>query len=630
MNQVKATRGVRLRTGVFLSMGLMAALPSLPAAARPADPADAAAVLARAKEAAGGKAWDRLARVHSRVHIETGGMAGEAESWEDLATGRHATTYALGPITGAEGFDGKTAWSQDPSGQSHREEGGEAKVGTANDAYRTCMGYWYPDRWPATIVDEGTRTEEGRGFRVLTITPRDGRPFELWIDATTWLFDRMVEKTAIETRTTLFSDYERVEGVMLPHATRITNGTPKYDQVVTVLSVEVNPAIDDGRFAMPAPPQPDYAMAGGATSVTVPFELVNNHIYVDVLLNGKGPFRVLCDTGGQNVITPTVARALGLESMGAMEGHGVGEKSEEFSITSVDTLALGAVTLQKQLFAVFPLEPFADVEGTPQSGLVGYEIFKRFVVTIDYEHERLTLTLPAAFTPGDEGVAVPFHFNGSIPQVEGSIDGIAGKFDIDTGSRASLSILGPFAEKNGLEAKLKPRFEGVTGWGVGGAARGRLARAKELRLGDASIAAPVTELSLQKKGAFTDPYVAGNVGAGILKRFTVTFDYAKQRMILEPNANHDAPDVYDRSGMWINRSHGALDVVDVIAGGPADGGGLQVGDRIVSVDGEPVADPTLLEMRARFRHDPPGTRVRLTVESGGARRDVTLVLADLI
>lgn len=34
-------------------------------------------------------------------------------------------------------------------------------------------------------------------------------------------------------------------------------------------------------------------------SVTVPFTLANNQIYVDVLLNGKGPFRALCDTGAR-------------------------------------------------------------------------------------------------------------------------------------------------------------------------------------------------------------------------------------------------------------------------------------------------------------------------------------------
>ena len=57
---------------------------------------------------------------------------------------------------------------------------------------------------------------------------------------------------------------------------------------------------------------------------------------------------------------------------------------------------------------------------------------------------------------------------------------------------------------------------------MGGAARSLVTRAKVLRLGKVEVQAPVTELSLQKKGAFVSPYVAGNVGAGVLKRFNIT------------------------------------------------------------------------------------------------------------
>ena len=71
----------------------------------------------------------------------------------------------------------------------------------------------------------------------------------------------------------------------------------------------VNVPVEDSAFKLPAPPPPDFALAGGKTSTTVPFELVNNHIYVDVRLNGKGPYRLMCDTGGANIVTPELFRA---------------------------------------------------------------------------------------------------------------------------------------------------------------------------------------------------------------------------------------------------------------------------------------------------------------------------------
>lgn len=587
-------------------------------------------VLARVKQAMGGNAWDSLRTTHVHIKIKTGGLDGTGESWSDLRTGRSRSRYELGPIRGEDGFDGATVWSKDRSGQTRPEQGGDEREGAADEAYRTCMGYWFPDRWPAKVEPAGEKREGARTFQVLRITPERGRPFEMWIDAKTWLIDRTVEKAAMETRTTFLSDYGEAKGVKVPFEQRSTNGEERYDQFVSIESIEFDVPVEDSFFAMPASAPPDFAFGSGITSTVVPFELINNHIYVDVRLNGRGPFRLLCDTGGANVVTPTLAKELGLEAQGALQGRGVGEKSEDVGFVTVDTLQIGDVGIAKQLFAVFPLESFSNIEGVPQYGLVGYEIFKRFAVRVDYENRLLTLTDPAAFTYEGKGTVVPFQFNGHIPQVEGSVDGVPGKFDIDTGSRSSLSLLGPFVERNGFEAKLRPKFSCVTGWGVGGAARGRVARAGTLKLGDVTIESPVTELSLQKKGAFTDPYVAGNVGAGVLKRFNVVFDYRNQRIVFEPNANAAKPDVFDRSGMWVNLAGDAFEVVDVTAGAAAEKAGLEVGDRIVAVDGKAASKMTLPELRARFRADPPGTTIPLTVERKGKKLKLKLVLQDLV
>jgi hypothetical protein len=590
---------------------------------------DPRAVLARVKEATGGAAWDRITSAHSTVVVETGGLKGTAEGFEDVLTGRSVSHYHLGPMTGAGGFDGKTVWSQDSSKQVRIEEGGEAREAAADDAYRSALGYFYPERWPARLEYKGEKTEDGRTFLVVRATPKGGRPFDIWIDAKTNLIDRTVEKASIETRTVYYSDYREVEGVRVPFSQRSTNGEEKYDQYVTVRSLEFNVALDDARFAAPAPPPPDFAITGGS-STTIPFELLNNHIYVQVKINGRGPFRVLCDTGGANIVTPEVAKELGLATEGALQGRGVGEKSEDVALAKVDTLQIGDATLRNQVFAVFPLASFSKVEGVASGGLVGYEIFKRFVVTVDYEGSRLTLTLPEAFDYEGEGTVVPFKFNEHIPQVEGEIDGIAGKFDIDTGSRASLDLLGPFVEKHGLKAKYAPRLEGVTGWGVGGPVRAAIGRAEVLKLGDVTVRAPVTELTLQQKGAFTDPYVAGNVGAGVLKRFNIVFDYGRKRMIFEKNANYAKADAFDRAGMWMNEGEGGFEVMDVFAGSPAAQAGIRVGDTIVAVDGRPVASVTLPGLRQRFRTDPPGTKVTLEVRTAGTEREVSLTLRDLV
>ncbi len=604
-----------------------------------------AAVLARAKEASGGKAWDAVASRHVRARLHVGGLDGSAESIEDVRTGHHALRYSLGPLKGAQGFDGTTAWTQDASGQARAEESEDARREAADEAYRTALAFWYPRRWPGQVESLGRREDGPRRFDVLRITPRGGRPFELWIDAASGLFDRVVETGAVDRRTAFFSDFREVDGVKVPFATRSTNGDTRYDQLVTVESIRFNEPIAAGAFAMPAPPPSDFSLAGGATSTSVPFELLNNHIYLDVELGGKGPFRLLCDTGGANIVTPELAKALGLKPEGALQGRGVGDKSEDVGLVKMASLEVGGATLRDQVFAVYDLGPLTSAEGAPVNGLIGYEVFKRFVVRVDYEHRTLTLTLPAAFSYHGGGVVVPFKFNAHVPQVAGSIDGIAGAFDLDTGSRASVDLLASFVEQHGLRTRYAPKLEGVAGWGVGGPARAQFARAGSLRLGGLEISRPPIELTLQTKGAFADKYVAGNVGGALLSHFNVTFDYSRQQVIFERferdgrQGGGGASDLhipFDRAGAWLNLAAEAppalpaFEVIDVYAGGPAAEAGLRPGDRIVEVDGKTPADLPLPALRERLRNDPPGTRVHLTVVRAGARDETVVVLRDLI
>ena len=117
----------------------------------------------------------------------------------------------------------------------------------------------------------------------------------------------------------------------------------------------------------------------------------------------------------------------------------------------------------------------------------------------------------------------------------------------------------------------------------------------------------------------------------MLKRFNLVFDYGRKVIYFERNANDAQPDVFDRSGMWINVTEGggSFDVVDVMAGGPADRAGLEAGDQIVKVDGAPADDVSLPELRKRFRSDPPGTKIKVEFSRAGKVTAAEVILRDL-
>ena len=85
----------------------------------------------------------------------------------------------------------------------------------------------------------------------------------------------------------------------------------------------------------------DAALPGEKSAATLPFDMIDNRIFVDINLNGKGPFRVIFDTGGDNIMTPEVAAALGLKVESAGKSGGTGESLVERGQTTIDEMRIG-------------------------------------------------------------------------------------------------------------------------------------------------------------------------------------------------------------------------------------------------------------------------------------------------
>jgi len=126
-----------------------------------------------------------------------------------------------------------------------------------------------------------------------------------------------------------------------------------------------------------------------------------------------------------------------------------------------------------------------------------------------------------------------------------------------------------------------------------------------LNIGPLSLPNPVVEIATDKGGAFADASLAGNIGAGILKRYVLTLDYEHSTIYLRPVAAPVADlDTFDRAGMWINADPQGFKVVDVTPTGPAEAAGLEPGDIITTVDGKPAAGVRLYELRTTANQRP--------------------------
>ena len=382
----------------------------------------------------------------------------------------------------------------------------------------------------------------------------------------------------------------------------------------------------------PSQAESKFSIAGGKTTTELAFELIDNRVFVEVQLNGRGPFHFILDTGNSDfAIVDDVAQRLGLQVKDAGQENGVGEKKVRTGQTQIAKVQLGDLEFDDIEATVLPDVGSGNVFGKePVDGIVGLDLFQQVVVKHDYIHMVLTFTRPDKFNYRGSGVIVHFDRPRQIPVVDAELDGVRGKFGIDTGARSSLLAYAPFVDQNHLEEKYDAKLEGVTGWGIGGPVRSLLARAKELRIGEVVVHDLVIRLSTQKTGLTTSSAMAGLIGPDVLSQFDLTVDYSRNRLIFEKNKRYGRRDSYDRAGMWMGQDGEHFTVVDVIAGGPADEAGIKRGESILAIDGVSTDKLILPEVRDKIRRDPVGKRITLLLESNGKRQTAVVTLRDLV
>jgi Aspartyl protease/PDZ domain len=559
------------------------------------------------------------------------GLTGVETEAIDLSTGAYVERLDSGFLHTAEGFDTRTPWMRDVSGANTPQMGGDRVRVAISAAYRNANLWWQRDRGDAWIEYLGRESLAGTSADHLLVQPRDGVRFDAWFDARTHLLLQIAEPRMFFHTRTVFSDYRREAGVMIAHSILEDSGTGEagYERL-RLRTMSFGPARSLQAYACPRTPLTGVTLAHGATSISVPFRLLNNHIYVEGRVNGKGPYTFLVDTGGHTLLSPKLIAQTGLTAVGNAPESGAGAKHSSMGFVQVPAISLGGVEMHDQVaFATDIYSP--DIEGIAVDGMVGFELFRRLVVRIDYGRKVLTFTEPGHASLENAGVALPFVFYDHLPFVRGSIDEIPATFDIDTGSRSELDVTSPTVARDELRGRYPRGVQAVTGWGVGGPSHSYVVRLHSVTLGDVTVNAPVADLSDAEHGSFSDPNFNGNIGSGFLKRFVVTFDYGHRMMYLH-RIEPPPPDIgdFDRSGLWINAAKGGYVVTSVAAGSPAVAAGLRIGDVIQKLQGRPARAEDLSDARQLLRTEPAGTHVSMLVKGKAGVRRIDVILRDQI
>ena len=358
----------------------------------------------------------------------------------------------------------------------------------------------------------------------------------------------------------------------------------------------------------------------------LPFLLQRNLIIIEVLLNGKGPYNFLLDTGiSSSLITdPRLGQELGLRTEGRFLVAGAGEESplEAYQVNNVAVELADGVKAPQASFLLLSNDVLnlSGYVGMPIHGLLGSDVFRSFVVEIEPIQQQLIFHDPAFYKAphGRRWARLGLDMEGrksylTVPlQLSASL-AMPAKLVLDTGAGHALSL----ETSSDPRLKLPPaHLRTQLGRGLNGNINGYLGRVSALQLGRYRIPSLLTSFPDSTEVALrAETPRNGNLGFELLKRFTVIIDYRHNQLLLRPNSTFSDPFEHDMCGFDVlafGSQYRQYRLLRVEAGSPADQAGLQSGDEIMSINLLPAEFFNLNQM-SRMLHSENGRQLLFVV-----------------
>lgn len=277
----------------------------------------------------------------------------------------------------------------------------------------------------------------------------------------------------------------------------------------------------------------------------IPIELRGNRVIIPVSVGSSGPHRLILDTGmaydGITLFDTASVDLSQFDHLARVQIRGAGPGGAAHALSdSAATFRAGPRTFEDQRVTMLTGGAF---RGFPTDGVIGYSILGHHVVEIDYDTERMILYDPETFSPTDDWVSVDIYFKDNrIPWTDISVateeeDPVRLSSYIDFAAEEALELLD--RDTNVFIVPAETR-EVYAGRGLSGdiyGAEGRVSRViiGPYQLEDVLVVVVPAEIRSRQEGA------DAIIGSGLLRRFNVTFDYSRSRILLRPNSYHSEP-----------------------------------------------------------------------------------------
>lgn len=386
---------------------------------------------------------------------------------------------------------------------------------------------------------EPPKVINGTKCDTLSAVADDGKPTIFYVDPTTSLIVRTeyhgsdIEQGVDCLKAYDYMDYRRVGGTLQPFKA-IEYSDDKKVSIVEIARIETDYKPTEDVFKMPLESKIARLKSG---PVKVPFQYTSNEILVMASINGLPGKLFIVDTGAtQSIvdtqcfkdIAPTTSEEIAITT---------GSGAVKMGFAQLKTFQLGEVVLQDVPVAIADLSKFAQFLTVRPQGLIGANILKRFLITIDYEKQELLLRDPDKVKPPEDAIVVDTKPSLGVSglAVEGVLDKkLKLSFLIDSG--AAFNHVSESLIKELTQTPLLP--VGVVKGLDGTPVKTGATRFQNLTIGKLSIDDPIFSVAPSNgneespKGILSGGALA-IIGNPLLSQYRVTIDYRNQKIYFE-------------------------------------------------------------------------------------------------
>jgi hypothetical protein len=339
-------------------------------------------------------------------------------------------------------------------------------------------------------------------------------------------------------------------------------------------------------------------------SITLPFTLVNNLIILPVTIDNRITLKFIFDTGANN---PILTERL-FADMIEMEfnrnilisGPGIYDSIQAFVASDI-SFNLGAELYGQHLSLLVLDEDYIELEknlGEDIYGIIGYDLFSRFVVRLDYDNLEATFYDPKRFKKPRGYHAFKLDMRASKPYIK-SLVSQKNRVDtmelmVDTGASHALLL---DIDQSKVIARPDSTLETSLGHGLGGEIPGKIGRLSEFQMGFYEMGDIL--VSIPDPGAYSNSIKRGSrhgtIGGAILKKLNPILDYHNGYIYLKKGNSFKEPFSYDMSGLRISYMDDPerFEISGLTENSPAELAGLQVGDVVKDINGRNIFDDSL-------------------------------------